>query len=184
MSDKLKTISDIIAEKRRIAKSIRDEASNGDYWDKKKANEEAEEYEWDADDIEAAYKRELGNAQKMREALEAVIKVGYPHNFQREAYHIRSYCEEITTAIKMCRSALAAPPRNCDVGTAEEQAKRFYSVCKKYKLPQEDDACEASCPMLMSLNCSLSWAQMPYEPTAEGSSIVQKEARNEDTAQI
>ena len=54
-------------------------------------------------------------AQEMREAVEAVVKVGYPHNFQNEAYHIREYCYEITTAIKKCFAALASPPRNCDV---------------------------------------------------------------------
>ena len=69
--------------------------------------------------IEAARRRELNtnskSAQvefcymaKMREALEAVKRVGYPHNFQREAYHIRSYCEEITAAIRKCMDALAA----------------------------------------------------------------------------
>ena len=54
------------------------------------------------------------NAAKIREALEAIVKVGYPHNFQKEAYHIREYCYEITTAIKKCFAALSSPPRNCD----------------------------------------------------------------------
>ena len=57
---------------------------------------------------------QVGNAAKIREALEAVVKVGYPHNFQKEAYHIREYCYEITTAIKKCFAALSSPPRNCD----------------------------------------------------------------------
>lgn len=48
----------------------------------------------------------VGNAAKIREALEAVVKVGYPHNFQEEAPHIRAYCYEITTAIKKCFAAL------------------------------------------------------------------------------
>lgn len=69
----------------------------------------------------------------MREALEAVVKVGYPHNFQNEAQHIREYCYEITTAIKKCFAALAAPPRNCDVGTAEDQAERFYAFCGDHR---------------------------------------------------
>ena len=56
----------------------------------------------------------VGNAAEMLEALEAVVKVGYPHNFQKEAYHIREYCYEITTAIKKCFAALSSPPRNCD----------------------------------------------------------------------
>ena len=83
-----------------------------------------------ADRIEAAAKREreaarekssaVGNAAKMREALDAVVKVGYPHNFQNEAQHIREYCCEITTAIKKCFDALSAPQRNCDVLSKDE----------------------------------------------------------------
>jgi hypothetical protein len=65
----------------------------------------------------------VGNAAKMREALGAVIKVGYPHNFQREAPHIRGYCYDITKAIKKCFAALAAPPRNIDLFVSEDEAK-------------------------------------------------------------
>ena len=116
MSDKLQTISDIIAEKRRIAKSIRDEASNGDYWDKKKANEEAEEYEWDADDIEAAYKRELGNAQKMREAWDIIWvqlrNIYYSPMYKDEPAFVKTCLRSMEVAMN---HALSAPPRNCDV---------------------------------------------------------------------
>ena len=58
--------------------------------------------------------KKLGNAVKLREAVKAVVDVGYPHNFQIEAPHIRGYCYEITEAIKKCFAALAAPVRNCD----------------------------------------------------------------------
>lgn len=58
---------------------------------------------------------QVGNAAEMYEALKAVVKVGYPHNFQHEAPHISGYCYEITTAIDKCFAALAASPRNCDV---------------------------------------------------------------------
>lgn len=54
------------------------------------------------------------NGAKLREAVEAVVEVGYPHNFQREAPHIRSYCYDITKAIEKCYAALSAPARNCD----------------------------------------------------------------------
>lgn len=53
-------------------------------------------------------------AAAMREALDAVVEVGYPHNFQREAPHISGYCYDITKAIKKCFAALSATPRNCD----------------------------------------------------------------------
>ena len=95
----------------------------------------------------------VGNAAAMLEALEAVVKVGYPHNFQKEAPHIRGYCCEITTAIKKCFDALSAPPRNCDVGTAGEQVERHIKLCKGYK-------CVPGTPCYV---CFAKWAQMPYE---------------------
>ena len=70
---------------------------------------------------------QVGNAAKMRAALEAVVKVGYPHNFQREAPHIRGYCYEITTAIEKCFAALSAPPRNCD-----RQYQNGYDVLRQF----------------------------------------------------
>ena len=102
--------------------------------------------------------KSYGNAAKMREALEAVVKVGYPHNFQKEAPHIRAYCYEITTAIKKCFAALSSSPRNCDVGTAEEQFKRFNKFCfpikcRECKLYTEEEL----------YDCIFRWAQMPYE---------------------
>lgn len=76
------------------------------------------DFRYFADRLDAAIKREreaVGNAAAIRSALEAVVKVGYPHNFQREAPHIRGYCYEITTAIEKCFAALSAPARNCDL---------------------------------------------------------------------
>ncbi len=67
------------------------------------------------DRFDAAHKRERGNAAKLREAVKAVVDVGYPHNFQVEAPHIRGYCYDITRAIEKCFAALAAKPRNCDL---------------------------------------------------------------------
>ena len=66
-----------------------------------------------------------GDAAKLRAAVKAVVDVGYPHNFQKEAPHIRGYCYDVTRAIEKCFAALAAPARNCDEGTADEQLKRF-----------------------------------------------------------
>lgn len=116
-----------------------------------------------ADRIEAAHKREVGNGAKMREAVKAVVDVGYPHNFQIEAPHIRGYCYDITRAIGKCFAALAAPPRNCDVGTPEEQAERFGRYCDKFT--QDGMHCE-TCPCCGKIKfgrCEFAWAQMPYE---------------------
>ena len=62
---------------------------------------------------------------------------------------------------------IGKPPRNCDVGTAEEQAVRFGALCGKYY--NEEYPCDKECP-LASLpmihgfpRCQAYWAQMPYE---------------------
>lgn len=105
---------------------------------------------------------EGGDAAKLREAVKAVVDVGYPHNFQKEAPHIRGYCYDITRAIDKCFAAIAAPPRNCDVGTAEEQAERFDMFCLH-------DFCNKNCPLYGKIKtkadggCVLAWAQMPYK---------------------
>lgn len=72
------------------------------------------------------------------------------------------------------RAALAAPARNCDVGTAEEQAERFKQFCLDNH--SAEHLC-SRCPLGKQLGndvdiCQLHWAQMPYA-SAEG-----KEADN------
>jgi hypothetical protein len=59
-------------------------------------------------------------------------------------------------------AALAAPPRNCDVGTAREQIKRWQAFCNRH-----DDDC-TGCPCDAAdtwdnTSCFAKWAQMPYE---------------------
>ena len=58
-------------------------------------------------------------------------------------------------------AALAKPPRNCDVGTAEEQARRYEELCDSHTCGSR---CSGSnCP-LYDYDCSpFASAQMPYE---------------------
>lgn len=168
---KHETLADIVAE-------MRDESHAGDGSFLEWVGSKMRSY---ADRIEAAAKREreatsekssqVGNAAAMREALEAVVKVGYPHNFQKEAPHIRGYCCEITTAIKKCFDALSAPPRNCDVGTAEEQERRWRSNCgsgipnckhcKVYEQARKSGFVDDK--NMIRFDCRFIWSQMPYE---------------------
>ena len=46
----------------------------------------------------------------------------------------------------IARAALSAPLRNCDVGTAEEQAQRFEAFCSLHHLPKGKGC--YSCPAL------------------------------------
>ena len=62
-------------------------------------------------------------------------------------------------------NALAAPVRNCDVGTAEEQNRRFETFCNNHFSNPLECGCE-DCPCHTTSNdirCVLAWAQMPYE---------------------
>ena len=49
-------------------------------------------------------------------------------------------------------------PRNCDVGTFEEQRKRFKAFCRD----RQYGLCDG-CPVVRNGFCTLYWAQMPYE---------------------
>lgn len=97
---------------------------------------------------------QVGNAAKIREALSDACYAMF--NFlktQNGGY------EEMAEALDKAKAALAAPPRNCDVGSLDEQITRFNAFC-------ESRMCSdflSRCPLADSRNCRLAWAQMPYE---------------------
>ena len=113
-----------------------------------------------------------GNRQKIREALELAIEVGDWCCAQTDdpleccefscAYQVEPHGEAgADCPWKKIRAALAEPPHNCEVGTAEEQAKRFDDFC--------DAQCQKSCKscpvykeMTTDIECFAKWAQMPY----------------------
>ena len=78
------------------------------------------------------------------------------------------YMSDVAESIDNARAVLSASPRNCDVGTAEEQQERFREFCRRH-----NDAGEcgigrthAKCPCWRghkNPDCALSWAQMPCE---------------------
>ena len=65
---------------------------------------------------------------------------------------------DIRAAHKAVNAALAEPPRQCDVGTAEEQYERLHRFCINHEC--------RSCPCRTDKDngaCSIAWTQMPYE---------------------
>ena len=105
-----------------------------------------------ADRLEAALGREReasGNTAAIRDALEHIAAIPMPPPNEL-AQSIAVEMREVAIA------ALAKPPRNCDVGTAEEQMKRQYdTMCNTTKAcPDSDWSCK---------ECFAKWAQMPYE---------------------
>lgn len=93
----------------------------------------------------------VGNAAAMRKALEKIQKLVTSD----------SPADEIEIA-NICYVALAAPPRNCDVGAEQEQAERYRSYCDKFTLGGMH--CE-TCPCCGKIpfgKCEFAWANMPY----------------------
>lgn len=99
----------------------------------------------------------VGNEAKMREALEQIHELlgigGKPDT---------AMCIRYEAAYKIAEEALSAPPRNCDVGSAEEQTRRFVDFCYRSK------EC-VSCQMEPKgeTDCILAWAQSPFRGNEE-----------------
>ena len=72
------------------------------------------------------------------------------------------FCEDVA---KVVDAALAAPARNCDMGTVKEQWDRFEKVCSAGRQIDDPDYCSCRCKIDGGCvnECALIWAQMPYE---------------------
>ena len=64
--------------------------------------------------------------------------------------------------------ALAIPLRECDVGTAEEQAKRFQEFCDDSQTDEDFCSMCARCSLKKERHCEIVWAQMPYTESVVG----------------
>ena len=116
-----------------------------------------------ADRIEAAKKREFGNAAATREALDSIA-----YTASMIAYTVgigTRIAAMATEIIDKTAAALAAPQRNCDVGTATEQAKRMHEYC----FSKDSLGCPNHClHSLQAFDCFCEWAQMPYNEKGGG----------------
>lgn len=68
-------------------------------------------------------------------------------------------------AVLDIQAALSASPRNCDVGTTDGQAKRFYEFCMEHQSGIEG-MCSPTCPCIGDhdkCHCLCKWMQMPCE---------------------
>lgn len=118
--------------------------------------------------IMANQKQPVGNAAVMLEAIETALTTirGI----------INGTIARTNNSVFDCRdklkAALALPRRNCDVGTAEEQEKRWHKNCgpgipnckhcKVYGQAKESGFVSGR-GFLLSCSCKFVWAQMPYE---------------------
>ena len=91
----------------------------------------------------------VGNSAKMREALmEASIALS-------SATHHHMTEDDAKDCLAVIEAALSDPPRNCDVGTADEQSERFDRWCDRKNIKD--------CWGIGCRKCLIAWAQMPYD---------------------
>lgn len=123
---------------------------------------------------------EASNVKAMREALEqfnAVDLSGFEFPLDGDSstiynsnkkeiiipyWRVAELLNGVKAAQDMSKATLSAPPRNCDVGTPDEQDRRFGKWCRKSGI---DGDMEVACahPDMGCTLCALRWAQMPYE---------------------
>lgn len=101
---------------------------------------------------------QLGNTAAMRKALEKV-RFYLPYLLQYVRLHDAQSGGYYEKKLEVVNAALSAPPRNCDVGTAEEQYKHFLKFCHGANC--------SKCPVHDAINCKFAWANMPYEEGGE-----------------
>ena len=107
-----------------------------------------------------------GNAAEMREALENISNMGEQIDYQLgssdETVYAFRHERSLAHGISECaRTALTAPPGNCDkYKTAEEAYRAFLNLCQKEDgcLHCRFGDCETAC------ECSIAWA---YEAAEE-----------------
>lgn len=106
----------------------------------------------------------VGNSAAMREALVRtdlfLSALGKWLKVNDEGQEYALAAGAIHTLVE---HALAAPPRNCDAGTPEEQTARYDKFCNTNITVEK---CCTDCPALGVADCKLAWAQMPYKKGA------------------
>lgn len=138
-----------------------------------------------ADRLQCAYahnQEAIGNAQKMRatllEVCDKIAKVRA--KFEKDANpNVRATLCDVAVTISQ---ALAAPSRNCDVLTPEEQVSHFANFCKGYRKAHCGDCrrCKFYCPTSVGFLCFARWSQDTYSKPKEGI----KSAEEQDSSKM
>ena len=159
MDDKINTERDALEW---LDRRIREEVE----LDGEMTNEHAIELAFIQRTLERFPRRMEGNVNAIREALDKAHRVLHCAII---AGILRG--DDAYDAMNMAAAALAAPPRNCDVGTADEQIARFNEFCDSEWQDSGSANC-GNCPLWVSgrigHDCQIRWGQMPYEAPEGG----------------
>jgi len=137
------------------------------------AKRERAENEAKVGEMIAFVKREMaksaahGNAAALREALERIrplVRAAGATQYVPERKAL------VDGALGIIDGALAAPARNCDVGTAEEQAERHERFCAAHYKADAVDAQCFGCPASdkKETDCEFVWGQLPFAQAGGG----------------
>ena len=98
--------------------------------------------------------RGQGNAAALSEALEKLqAEIGLYYKNEWIPY------DSWEGSYDLIDAALSAPPRQCDVGSADEQLKRWRKFCENL---HDCGDCPANKKDGISADCFANWSQMPY----------------------
>ena len=115
--------------------------------------------EFPRDQCAAAYWRE-----RCRDAEEALQKAGNMAKMRWALLCVKARIGnwfEYDSIENEVETALAAPPRNCDIGTVKEQVERLSKFC--LRVPGAGFVC-TNCQLKDADICELAWANAPYKP--------------------
>ena len=102
---------------------------------------------------------EANNMAAMREALNHSLVMIHKLHYLARSIELDNETKKCVDEIE---AALLLHVRNCDVGTAEEQAERMDAYCASHGVRIDSGwRCE-KCPLCSIDRCELVWAQMPY----------------------
>lgn len=136
-----------------LKKQIEDLRQQRDVWSKR-----ADELKTKCNEQYAKLKQ-AGDAAKLREALKVANETAdellkWTWNHYQE---LNCMGGRLKRAIE---AALSAPPRNCDVGTAEEQYRRHGAFCDATRHGMSGYHCDDAPRCVF---CFAKWARLPYE---------------------
>lgn len=122
--------------------------------------------------LDMAHQRELAteNTAKLREVVEDLLYMAKRYAAKTPATETVIFDGKTHKALKTinyhktiekAEAALAAPARNCDVGTAKEQVLEFKHQCFNHHTGRCSPHCKfAGCKS--KVECALTWAQMTH----------------------
>ena len=108
-----------------------------------------------------------GNSATMRRALLRLKELSKTVWESNGGEDVSSELAEMQDVIN---TALAEPPRNCEVGSVENQAERFCNFCAEHS-NTKTGVCDPGCPCFACVDlcyCLCKWGQLPYNTKGEG----------------